>query len=76
MLHTRVRRTRRPRVKETKIIFSNAIGSNVFDINLGLGFPMLIFTLARGEPVSLLKDWQWVSFLICRSIRITDLLSV
>ena len=42
------------------IIFSNAIGSNVFDINLGLGFPMLIFTLGRGEPVSLLKADQWV----------------
>merc|ERR1719427_129937 len=38
---------------------SNAIGSNVFDINLGLGFPFLIFTLYKKEPVSLLKHWQW-----------------
>jgi K+-dependent Na+/Ca+ exchanger-like protein len=38
---------------------SNAIGSNVFDINLGLGLPFLIFCLVRSEPVSLLKNWQW-----------------
>jgi len=37
---------------------SNAIGSNVFDINLGLGLPMLIFTIARG-PQELLKKAQW-----------------
>merc|ERR1719447_1768644 len=37
---------------------SNAIGSNVFDINLGLGLPTLIFTIARG-PQSLLKKAQW-----------------
>lgn len=38
---------------------SNAIGSNVFDINLGLGAPFLIFTAARAKPVSLLNQWQW-----------------
>merc|ERR1711990_1372041 len=38
---------------------SNAIGSNVFDINLGLGAPFLIFTLYRAKPVSLLNQWQW-----------------
>jgi len=38
---------------------SNAIGSNVFDINLGLGAPFLIFTIARSKPVSLLNQVQW-----------------
>jgi len=38
---------------------SNAIGSNVFDINLGLGLPFLIFTCYKREPVSLLKSEQW-----------------
>merc|ERR1712137_1318310 len=38
---------------------SNAIGSNVFDINLGLGVPFLIYNCYKGEPVSLLKDVQW-----------------
>lgn len=37
---------------------SNAIGSNVFDINLGLGLPFLIGTLARNKPISLLTPVQ------------------
>ena len=54
-----------------KMIFSNAIGSNVFDIDLGLGLPFLIFTLVRDKPVSLLSISEWVSIYlkgICRSI--------
>jgi Ca2+/Na+ antiporter len=36
---------------------SNAIGSNVFDINLGLGLPFLIRAIIdRGQPFSLLDD--------------------
>jgi len=37
---------------------SNAIGSNVFDINLGLGLPFLIGTLARSKPIALLTPIQ------------------
>lgn len=37
---------------------SNAIGSNVFDINLGLGLPFLIGTLARQKPIHLLTPLQ------------------
>ena len=41
---------------------SNAIGSNVFDINLGLGLPFLIRILIdRGQPFSLLSAHQEVS---------------
>ena len=36
---------------------SNAIGSNVFDINLGLGLPFLIRILIdKGVPFPLLDD--------------------
>jgi len=38
---------------------SNAIGSNVFDINLGLGAPFLIYTAIKKVPVSLLSMKQW-----------------
>jgi len=37
---------------------SNAIGSNVFDINLGLGLPFLIGNLARQKPIALLTPLQ------------------
>ena len=41
---------------------SNAIGSNVFDINLGLGLPFLIrIAIDRGKPISLLSDQEAVS---------------
>lgn len=40
---------------------SNAIGSNVFDINLGLGLPILIRILVdRGQAFSLLSAEQTV----------------
>lgn len=35
---------------------SNALGSNVFDINLGLGLPFLIRVLYTGQSVKLLSD--------------------
>jgi len=35
---------------------SNAIGSNVFDILLGLGFPYLLKALIDGEPLHLIAD--------------------
>ena len=46
--------------RDFKCYLSNAIGSNVFDINLGLGAPFLIFSAARGKPVSLLRPEEWV----------------
>lgn len=41
---------------------SNAIGSNVFDINLGLGLPFLIrIAIDKGRAFSLLTQEQLVS---------------
>ena len=41
---------------------SNAIGSNVFDINLGLGLPFCIrIAIDKGDPIGLLNDAEWVS---------------
>ena len=41
---------------------SNAIGSNVFDINLGLGLPFIIrIAIDRGAPIELLEAGEWVS---------------
>lgn len=39
---------------------SNAIGSNVFDINLGLGLPFLIRTLINREGFTLLPEEELV----------------
>ena len=51
---------------------SNAIGSNVFDIDLGLGFPFLISSLIRNfEPVHILSKEEQVSF--CFSLLIISL---
>lgn len=33
---------------------SNAFGSNIFDINIGLGVPLFFWTLYTGEPVNVL----------------------
>lgn len=41
---------------------SNAIGSNVFDINLGLGFPFIIRIISdKGQPFSVLNGDERVS---------------
>ena len=41
---------------------SNAIGSNVFDINLGLGLPFLIrIAIDQGAPIVLLSGDEFVS---------------
>ena len=43
---------------------SNAIGSNVFDINLGLGLPFIIrIAIDKGKPIDLLDDNERVSTL-------------
>ena len=42
---------------------SNAIGSNVFDINLGMGLPFLIrIAIQKGAPYMLLSDENMVQF--------------
>lgn len=42
---------------------SNAIGSNVFDINLGLGLPFLIrIAIQVGDPFELISDTQNVRY--------------
>ncbi|KAK2140593.1 hypothetical protein LSH36_1295g00002, partial [Paralvinella palmiformis] len=41
---------------------SNAIGSNVFDINLGLGLPFIIrIAIDKGAPIALLESSEWVA---------------
>ena len=43
---------------------SNAIGSNVFDINLGLGLPFVIrIAIDAGDPIELLSGQEFVSLL-------------
>ena len=43
---------------------SNALGSNVFDILLGLGFPYFLSALKEGKPVTMCVDDVSV-YLIC-----------
>jgi K+-dependent Na+/Ca+ exchanger-like protein len=40
---------------EADMAIANAVGSNVFDILLGLGFPWFVKTLTTGEPVAVMK---------------------
>lgn len=40
---------------------SNALGSNVFDMNLGLGLPFMVNSIVTGKPVRLLNYVQEVS---------------
>jgi len=35
---------------------SNAFGSNIFDINIGLGVPLFFWTLYKGEPVTVIGE--------------------
>lgn len=45
---------------------SNAIGSNVFDINLGLGLPFLIrIAIQAGDPFELISDADNVHTMSC-----------
>lgn len=42
---------------------SNAIGSNVFDINLGIGLPFIVrIAIDKGAPISLLDSEEWVLY--------------
>lgn len=54
---------------------SNAIGSNVFDIDLGLGLPFVISSLIRNfEPVKLLSPQDQVTFLHTYHLFFSNLL--
>ena len=60
---------------------SNAIGSNVFDINLGLGLPFLIRILIdKGKAMSLLGPEQKVSSIMkyasLKNYKVTKLQSL
>ncbi len=49
---------------------SNAIGSNVFDINLGLGLPFLIrIAIQAGDPFELISDTHNVRSYMYLTIR-------
>ena len=53
---------------------SNAIGSNTFDILIGLGVPWMIFILIRGESIDVCTDNLWNSTLLLFSTVIVLLL--
>ena len=52
---------------EADMAIANAIGSNIFDIFLGLGLPWLLFTATKGTPYVVDKDgiFEAVVILFC-----------
>merc|ERR1712100_894971 len=53
---------------EADMAIANAIGSNVFDILLGLGFPWMLYVLIEDEPVSMNKptnDFESLEVVLC-----------
>jgi cation:H+ antiporter len=55
--------------------FSNALGSNIFDISFALGFPLLIFTLLNGSiimdaEITRASTHIWVSLLVITAITV------
>uniref|UniRef100_A0A7S1S385 Sodium/calcium exchanger membrane region domain-containing protein n=1 Tax=Alexandrium catenella TaxID=2925 RepID=A0A7S1S385_ALECA len=43
---------------------SSSIGSNIFDVTVGLPLPWLIFTISKGKPVSVRTDSLGVSVIV------------
>jgi K+-dependent Na+/Ca+ exchanger-like protein len=43
---------------------SSSIGSNIFDILVGLPVPWLVFSIVRGESVTIGADGVWISIMI------------
>ena len=43
---------------------SNAVGSNIFDITVGLGFPWMLILLFQGGTISVGVDGIWTSTLV------------
>jgi Ca2+/Na+ antiporter len=41
---------------------NNAIGSNVFDILIGIGFPFLLLSVIENHSVDVISGNLWVSF--------------
>eukprot|EP00753_Platysulcus_tardus_P018098 PLAT6714.1.p1 GENE.PLAT6714.1~~PLAT6714.1.p1 ORF type:complete len:567 (+),score=307.14 PLAT6714.1:50-1750(+) len=54
---------------------SNAIGSNVFDILVGLGLPYAIAGLMRGQPIAVATDDLLVSIIILFAVLLLVLLT-
>jgi len=52
------------RMGEGDMAVSSSIGSNIFDILVGLPFPWLLFTLIKGRNVSILTDGIWINIMI------------
>ena len=52
---------------EADMAIANAIGSNIFDIFLGLGLPWFLFNVIKGKPFKVLKDSisESVAILFC-----------
>ena len=55
--------------------FSNALGSNIFDISFALGFPLLIFTLFNGPiimdaSISQASTEIWLSLLVITALTV------
>jgi Ca2+/Na+ antiporter len=53
---------------EADMAIANAIGSNVFDILLGLGFPWMLYVLIEGKPVAMNKpqnDYESLEVVLC-----------
>lgn len=55
--------------------FSNALGSNIFDISFALGFPLLLYTLLNGEirmdrEISLASTEIWLALLAITGLTI------
>ena len=49
---------------EGDMAVSSSIGSNIFDVLVGLPFPWLLYAIARGVPVSVTADSLFTSILI------------
>lgn len=61
---------------EGDMAVSSSIGSNIFDILVGLPFPWLIFTLISNEIVTIGADGVWSSILILIGMIILIILTV
>ena len=55
--------------------FSNALGSNIFDISFALGFPLLLYTILNGhihldESIALASSDIWIALLVITGITL------
>jgi len=52
------------RMGEGDMAVSSSIGSNIFDILVGLPFPWILFTLIESKPVTIETEGIWLNILI------------